>query len=429
MKQRLAIVEGIRTPMAPAGKGLEAWEADDLAVFPVREVLARTGMDPEEFDEVIFGNVAQPSHAANVSRVIALKAGFPDTVPAYTVARNCASGMQSVTDAAEKINSGAGTVFLVGGTESMSNIPFLFSDEMKAFFIRLMKSKNFLGKLKTLFGFKLRYLKPQIAVTQGLTDPVSGLIMGETAEVLARDYHIPREKQDEFALLSHERALEAIRKGVLQEEIVPIPAEQGSGDMVEIDKGPREGLTMEKLGKLKPYFDPRNGTVTVGNSCPVTDGATALIVMSEKEAGKRGFEPLGYLKEYAYASLDPARMGLGPVYAVAALLDKTGAKMSDFERIELNEAFAAQVIANEIVFPSADFARKNLNRDKPVGELDREIMNVNGGAVALGHPVGETGSRLVLTLLKELRRSNKNTGLATLCVGGGQGAALLLEVS
>jgi acetyl-CoA C-acetyltransferase/acetyl-CoA acyltransferase len=429
MKQRLAIVEGIRTPMAPAGKELRDWEADDLAVFPVREVLARTGISPEEFDEVIFGNVAQPSHAANIARVIALKAGFPDGVPAYTVARNCASGMQSVTDAAEKINSGAGSLYLVGGTESMSNIPFLMSDEMKSFFIRLKKSKNFLQKLKTLFGFKFRYLKPEIAVTQGLTDPVSGLIMGETAEVLARDYHITREEQDKFAIMSHERALAATEKGILQEEILPIPAEQGSEEMIEVDKGPREGQTLEKLGKLKPYFDPKNGTVTVGNSCPVTDGATALVVMSEKEAKRRGFEPLGFLKEYAYASLDPARMGLGPVYATAALLDKTRAKMSDFERIELNEAFAAQVIANEIVYPSAEFAREHLDRDKPVGELDRDIMNVNGGAVALGHPVGETGSRLVLTLLKELRRSNKNTGLATLCVGGGQGAALLLEVS
>jgi acetyl-CoA C-acetyltransferase/acetyl-CoA acyltransferase len=429
MKQRLAIVEGIRTPMAPAGKELRDWEADDLAVFPVREVLARTGISPEEFDEVIFGNVAQPSHAANIARVIALKAGFPDGVPAYTVARNCASGMQSVTDAAEKINSGAGSLYLVGGTESMSNIPFLMSDEMKSFFIRLKKSKNFLQKLKTLFGFKFRYVKPEIAVTQGLTDPVSGLIMGETAEVLARDYHITREEQDKFAIMSHERALAATEKGILQEEILPIPAEQGSEEMIEVDKGPREGQTLEKLGKLKPYFDPKNGTVTVGNSCPVTDGATALVVMSEKEAKRRGFEPLGFLKEYAYASLDPARMGLGPVYATAALLDKTRAKMSDFERIELNEAFAAQVIANEIVYPSAEFAREHLDRDKPVGELDRDIMNVNGGAVALGHPVGETGSRLVLTLLKELRRSNKNTGLATLCVGGGQGAALLLEVS
>jgi acetyl-CoA C-acetyltransferase/acetyl-CoA acyltransferase len=415
--------------MAPAGKDLKGIEADDLCVYLVREILARTGIEPEEINDVIIGNVAQPSHAANIARVIALKAGIPKEVPGYTVARNCASGMQSITDAAERLQSEKDAVFLVGGTESMSNIPFLFSDEMKKFFIRLKKAKSFTQKLGALFSFRFRYLNPQIAVTQGLTDPVSGLIMGETAEVLAREFHIPREQQDEFALMSHERAVAAAEKGILQEEIVPVPETPGSDDLITQDKGPRENQSMEALAKLKPYFDRENGTVTVGNSCPVTDGAAALIVMSEKNARDRGIEPLGYLRDYAYASLDPARMGLGPVYSTAKLVGNGRAKMEDFERIELNEAFAAQVIANEIAFPSEEFAREHLNRDKPVGELKRDIMNVNGGAVALGHPVGMTGSRLVITLLKELRRSSMNTGLATLCVGGGQGAALFLEVA
>jgi len=320
-------------------------------------------------------------------------------------------------------------MYLVGGVESMSNIPFLYSKEMKQFFTRLSRSKTFWQKLKTLLAFRLRYLKPQIGVMQGLTDPVSGLMMGMTAEVLAREFHITREQQDEYALLSHQRALEAISEGVLQEEIVPVPLDASQSTLLDHDKGPREGSSMESLGKLKPYFDRKNGTVTVGNSSQITDGAAALLVMGEKEAKKRKIEPLGYIRDYRYAALEPERMGLGPAHATAQLLEATKTTMQDFKRIELNEAFAAQVIANEIAFSSEQFAQTELNRSKALGELNRDILNVNGGAIALGHPVGMTGARLVLTLLKELRRSDQNTGLATLCIGGGQGAAFFVEVS
>jgi acetyl-CoA acetyltransferase family protein len=253
--------------------------------------------------------------------------------------------------------------------------------------------------------------------------------MGSTAEVLAREFHITRTAQDEFALLSHHRAVSAIKAGKLNNEIVPLPIPPDYSTVLTADGGPRENQTIEALARLKPYFDRHNGTVTVGNSCQLTDGAAAIIVMSEKNAKDRGIKPLGYLREYAYASLEPERMGLGPAYAVSRLMDKIRINMRDFDVIEINEAFAAQIIANEIAFSSNEFAAKFLGRTKELGELRRDIFNVDGGAIALGHPVGMTGTRLVIHVLKELNRLKKNTGLATLCVGGGQGAALLLEVS
>jgi acetyl-CoA C-acetyltransferase/acetyl-CoA acyltransferase len=415
--------------MAPAGKELSGLEADQLAEYAVKELLARSPVEPGELNETILGNVAQPSHAANIARVIALESGVPARIPAQTVHRNCASGMQSVSTAADQIRLQGGGIYLTGGVESMSNIPFLFSREMKDFFTRLNRSRTAWQKLKTLLSFRLRYLKPRIGVLEGLTDPVSGMIMGMTAEVLAREFYITREEQDQLALESHQRAVQATADGVLQEEITPVPMDAAARTLLDHDKGPRENTSTEKLAGLKPYFDRKNGTVTVGNSSQVTDGAAALLLMSEKEARQRGIEPLGYIRDYRYAALEPERMGLGPVYSTAGLLEATGASMKDFGRIEMNEAFAAQIIANERAFPSQQFARERLGRDQAVGELNRDIMNVHGGAIALGHPVGMTGARLILTLLKELRRSGTNTGLATLCVGGGQGAAFFLEVA
>lgn len=429
MKERIAIIDGIRTPMDKAGGKLKDIEADDLAVYAIKEILLRTNIRPGEIDELILGNVAQPAHAANIARVAALKAGLPVSVPAYTVHRNCASGMESITTGADKIIAGQANIILAGGVESMSNIPYLFNRGMAEFFQNIARAKTLGQKIKVFLSFRPSYLKPDIGVIQGLTDPVSGLIMGSTAEVLAREFHITRQAQDEFALLSHRRAVKATKDGIIQREILPLPLPPAYNEVITADGGPRENQTIEALAKLRPYFDKRNGTVTVGNSCPLTDGAAAVIIMSEKQAKERGLTPLGYLREYAYASLEPERMGLGPVYATSKLMDKTGITMKDIELIEMNEAFAAQIIANEIAFPSAEFAKKFLNRGNAVGELNRDIMNVNGGAIALGHPVGMTGTRLVIHTLKELRRRNQNTGLATLCVGGGQGAALLLEVA
>jgi acetyl-CoA C-acetyltransferase/acetyl-CoA acyltransferase len=263
-----------------------------------------------------------------------------------------------------------------------------------------------------------------VALKLGLTDPVSGLMMGETAEVLAEEWSVTREEQDAFALESHHRAAAAQKRGTFAEEITPVNA--GEGQEVSADVGPRPDQSAAALAKLPPVFR-KGGTVTVGNSCQVTDGAAAVVVMPGEAARAEGRTPLGYLRAFAYAGCDPKRMGLGPAFATSKLLQKTGLSLRDMDLVEMNEAFAAQVIANERAFASAAFAREHLGRDAPLGELDRARLNVNGGAIALGHPVGASGARLVLTLLHELRRRGLRRGLATLCVGGGQGAALLLE--
>ncbi len=429
MRERIAVVAGIRSPMAKAGTALKDTPADDLGAMVVKEAVARSGVHVDEIDEVIMGNVAQPADAANIARVISLKAGIPNSVPAVSVHRNCASGMESITTAANKILLGQGSIFVAGGVESMSNIPLLFNREYSELMNRLMRAKTGWEKLKTLLGFRLRMLRPEIGLVQGLTDPVSGMIMGMTAETLAREFHITREEQDEFALMSHKRAVAAQKEGTLSPEIFPVPAWPDFSTVVTQDVGPRENQSMEMLQKLKPYIDRHNGTVTVGNSSQVTDGAAAVVLMSQSEAKRRGLEPLGYLRDFAYASLEPERMGLGPVYATARLFQRSGATMNDVDYIEINEAFAAQVIACERAFSSDAFARRYLGQDRKVGDLDRDRFNAQGGAIALGHPVGMTGTRLVVHTLRELRRRDKNVGLATLCVGGGQGAALLLEVA
>lgn len=428
MRERIAIVNGVRTPMGKAGGVFDGITAVDLGVTVAKEVVAMSGVGSDEIDEVIIGNVAQPADSANIARVIALEAGIPVRTPAYTVHRNCASGMESVTTASDKINAGQARIILAGGVESMSNIPLLFKKQMAGFLTRVSKAKTFPEKLSAMFGFKPSFLKPEIGLVKGLTDPVSGLIMGLTAEVLAREFRISREEQDEYALRSHTLAVKAIDDGIFAQEIVPVPLAPEYETVVSTDEGPRRNQSLAALAKLPPYFDRKNGTVTVGNSCPVTDGGAAVLLMSETSAKERGIVPLGFLREYAYAALEPERMGLGPVYATAKLLAKTGVRMKEIELVEMNEAFAAQIIANERAFPSGKFATEFLGQDKPVGDLDRSILNVNGGAIALGHPVGMTGTRLIIHLLKEMRRRKNQLGLATLCIGGGQGAALLLEV-
>ena len=428
MKERLAIIDGGRSPFCKAGSALKTMQADQLGAVVVRELMARSVLDYHDIDEVIMGNVAQPGHAANIARVIALQGGFPTSTCAYTVNRNCASGMEAMTTAANKILAGEIEVALVGGSESMSSIPLLYSPQMTQFFLRMMQAKTPIAKLKVLSQFRLPFLKPIIGIELGLTDPVCGLNMGETAEVLTREFGITREQQDQFALNSHQQAIKAQQGGKFEDEIMSIAIGPQYQHIQHVDNGPREDQTLANLAKLRPYFDRLAGSVTVGNACPITDGAVALTVMSESKAKEMGLTPLGYLTDYSYAGLEGSRMGLGPVYATTKLLQKSGLAISDFDLIELNEAFAAQVIANQHAFASKSFAQQYLQSSQAIGELDPSKLNVNGGAIALGHPVGATGGRLILTLLHELRRQGLQRGLATLCIGGGQGAALVLEV-
>jgi len=429
MKERIAIIAGYRSPMGKAGGALKNVTAHDLGARIVKEVILRSKVDPEIIDEVIIGNVAQPGEAANIARVIALKAGLPEKIPAFTVHRNCASGMEAFSTAAAKILNGDSEIILAGGVESMSNIPLLYNKKMTGLFAQLSKAKTIGQKIQTLLQFRLNYLAPIVGIVQGLTDPISGLIMGCTAENVAKDLKITRQEQDEFALQSHKKSEAAIANGTFAQEIIPVfNNDEKNSLMIEEDEGVRKGQSIEALAKLKPYFEKVTGTVTVGNSSQITDGAAFAVLMRESKAKELGLEPIGYIREYAYAGLDPSRMGLGPVFASKKVFDKSGLSLQDMELVEINEAFAAQVIGCQKAFASDEFCQKHFGTSA-IGVLKSEILNVNGGGIALGHPVGMSGARIVIALLRELKRRGKNRGLATLCIGGGQGGAMIVEVN
>jgi acetyl-CoA acetyltransferase family protein len=427
MNEPIYIVDGARTPFAKSGTTLADYDAVELGKAAVSLLLARTGIETDKIEEVIMGCVGQPAHAPNVARVIGLRAGIPESVPAITVHRNCASGFEAVTQAAEKMLVGRGDVFVVGGVESMSQIPLLYSYEAAKKFAALARARNFSQKLQAISNFRGSDFKPQVALQLGLGDPVSGFNMGQTAENLSRDFNVTREEQDAFAMRSHHRATAA--RDRLREEITPFyltKSKNGKAHMDQ-DNGPRENQTIEALAKLKPVFEPKTGTVTAGNSSQITDGAVALLLMTEKGLRESGLTPLGRLLGYAYAGVDPSRMGLGPVFAINRAEQRTGLRLKDAAIIEINEAFAAQVIACQRAATSTEYAHQNLGRETALGEIPDEILNVNGGGIALGHPVGVTGSRLVLTALKELHRRQADKALVSLCVGGGQGGALWLS--
>lgn len=426
--ERVAIVDGIRTPFCKMGTEFNALSAQELGRIAARELLERTGIDVNAIDEVIFGNVGQPADAANISRVIALLSGIPKATPAFTVNRNCASGIEAAVQAAMKIQTGDGECFLVGGTESMSNITVHLVKPLQDQLTALSRAKTLWGRLSGLARFYPRYFNIQkslqIGLQLGLTDPVCGLNMGQTAEVLAKEFGITREEQDEFTLISHQRVCAA--RETLKEEIVPVIPAPRYKKAVEADNGPRENQTIEALAKLKPFFDRRSGTVTAGNSSQVTDGAVALLMMSQRKARKLGLAPLGFMRAHAFAGVEPSRMGIGPAHAIPKVLKKAGMRLKDMQAVEINEAFAAQVLACLKALESEGFASE-FGYGGYTGRIDPSILNVNGGAVALGHPVGATGARLILTMLKHMRRNDLNTGLVSLCVGGGQGAAVILE--
>lgn len=426
-KNRVAVVAGVRTPFAKAGAKLKGCSAVHLGVSAVREVMAKFEWDYSRVDEVVMGNAGTPADAANISRVISLRAGFSESVPAYTVHRNCASAMEAIAQGCLKIGAGLADTMVVGGTESMSNMPLIFGDEMKELFATLNFSKSNVEKLEKITQFRPQWLKPIVSIMEGLTDPISGLNMGQTAEILARDFHITRNEQDAFAVRSHQRTVDAQKSGRFKDELAPMVIEPDYAEILDADVGPRDGQSMESLAKLKPFFDRENGTVTPGNACPITDGAVALLLMSEEKAKAEGKEILGTVSGFTFSGCEPKRMGMGPIYSSSALLDELGMDFSEVGLIELNEAFAAQVLANQKAWGSDKYAQEKLGRKKALGELKDEILNVNGGAIALGHPVGATGARLVVTLLNEMKRRKVGKGLATLCIGGGQGAAFLLE--
>ncbi|MEY3395136.1 MAG: hypothetical protein RL346_1372 [Verrucomicrobiota bacterium] len=412
------IIAATRTPFCDMGSDLAGLTADDLGRAATTALLLKTGIDPAEISEVIFGCVAQPIEASNVARIIALRSGIPPHVPAMTVHRHCASGMEAITTAHQRIAAGQGDLFVVGGTESMSRIPLLFPHEAAMHFAELNNAKSSGQKLSAAANFHLSDFKPRIGSELCLTDPFTGATMGETAEMLAREFRITREAQDEFAAQSHAKAI-AHRKQ-LAAEISPVYVD---GKAVTEDNGIRADSTLAKLAILPPVFDRMTGSITAGNRSRLADGAVAMLVGTEAAAARLGIRPLGRLAGYAYAGCDPARMGLGSVHAIEHAKQRCGLGPEDADVIEINEAFAAQVLAVLCALKHP----KAWNLATTPHEIPLDQINPRGGAIALGHPAGASGARLVLTALDQLRVSGQRRALATLCIGGGQGAALYLE--
>jgi acetyl-CoA C-acetyltransferase/acetyl-CoA acyltransferase len=425
--RNVVIVGGLRTPLAKSDTTLKDLDAVELGRLVVTELMDVYDLTGSEVDAVVLGNIAQPAYAPNVSRVVALRAGLDRRIPAHTVNRNCASGMEAILHAARLVALGEAKLVVAGGVESMTQIPLLYPESYRRIVFGAQRARSWGQRLRVLSKLRPKHWKPIVGLECGLTDPVAELNMGETAEVLAKEFGISREEQDAFALKSHQNAVAAQRTGRYDQEIMPVFVPPRYQESMRLDNGPRENQSLEALAKLRPIFDRRFGTVTAGNACPITDGAAAVLVADAGYARAQGWDIQGRIVSHATRGIEPERMGLGPVVATAAALDHAGMSMSDLELVEINEAFAAQVLACETAFASRKFADRYLGRDRAVGQLPMNLLNVNGGAIALGHPVGVSGTRLVLTLLTELRRRSLGRGLASLCVGGGQGAAMILE--
>ncbi len=423
----VVIVDGVRTPFAKAGTLLQDVHAAELGQVALQELIARTNLDVKTVEEVIVGCVGNPSDAVNIGRVVALRSGIPQNVSAHTVHRNCASALESIVTGYNMIKAGSAETVVAGGTENMSQAPLLFGKKMTDLFAKLQFSKSMGAKLSALLEFRPSFLAPRVTIMEALTDPFVGINMGMTAEILAKEFGISREEQDEFALQSHLRAVESTKNGKLAHEITPVFIGPAYKKVLDKDSGPRDGQTIEALAKLKPYFDRRTGSITVGNACPLTDGAAMVLLMSRQKAEAQGYKPLARIRSYAFAGLEPERMGLGPAYASPLALKKAGLELKHMDLIELNEAFAAQVLACQKALASAKWCQDKLGMSQAAGEIDMSRLNVNGGAIAIGHPVGATGTRLVLTLAKEMKRRGSQFGLATLCIGGGQGGAMIIE--
>lgn len=388
--KEVVLVGGVRTPIGLFSGVLKDVTAQELGTLVIKELISRFQVPVNQIDDVILGWVAQSSDAPNIARVCLLMAGIPEEITGYTVHRNCASGMQAVISAAQMIKAGDADLIIAGGTESMSNVPYIVR--------------------KARFGYRLRHGEFTDALWEGLTDPITHEVMGQTAENLAEKYNITREEQDEYTIKSHQKAINAIKENKFKDEIIPVPIKQGKEiKFCEIDETPRDNLTMEKLASFPTIFK-KNGSVTAANSCSINDGASAILVMSKEKAKELGYEPYATITGYGFAGVSPSIMGIGPAYAIPKALKKANLTLDKIDLFELNEAFAAQNIS----------VHRELN-------FNWEKVNVNGGGLALGHPVGSTGCRLVITLLHEMQKRNLKKGLAGLCVGGGMGSAIIIE--
>ncbi len=421
------IVDGLRTPFLKARGRQGPFKAIDLLVGCGKPLLLRQPFDNEAFDEVIIGCVMPGPNEANIARIATLRLNAGTATPAWTVQRNCASGMQALDSAAQRIRHGYSDLVLAGGVESMSQSPLLLNDKMVNWFADLNQSRTLLDKLKTISRIRPGYFKPVIGLLCGLTDPVVKLSMGQTAEVLARKFSINRNEMDEFSVQSHKRVSHAQEAGYFNHEITPLF--DPSGKYYELDDGVRHDSSLEKLAKLKPYFDRKYGMVTPGNSSQITDGASLLVLASEDAVNKYDLQPRAEIVDCQWSALDPGMMGLGPAHSISQLLHQNRLAPEAVDYWEINEAFAAQVIACLRALENEDYCKSELGLKKAFGIIDQDRLNVDGGAISLGHPVGASGARIVLHLLNVLEREQATTGVASLCIGGGQGGAMLIRRS
>jgi acetyl-CoA C-acetyltransferase len=418
------VVDGVRTPFLKAREKPGPFRASDLAVAAGKALLARQPFAPGELDEVIVGCIIPGPDEANIARVVSLRLGCGRKVPAWTVQRNCGSGMQAIDSAALDIAHGRAELVLAGGTEAMSHAPVLLPPEAVALLGAWRQARSAGERLKLLARLRPAHFRPVFSLLLGLTDPVVGLSMGQTAENLAERFGISRERMDAFAVESHQRLARAQDQGLLA-EVEPLYAADGT--VYGLDDGVRRDTDAARLARLKPAFDRPFGLVTAGNSAQVTDGAALLILASGEAVRRHGLRVLGRVADCEWAGVDPAQMGLGPVHAMAPLLLRRGLETGDVDYFEINEAFAAQVLACLDAWQDAGYCRDELGLDRPFGPIPADRLNVDGGAVAIGHPVGTSGARIVLHLLQVLARTGARRGLAALCIGGGQGGAMLLE--
>jgi acetyl-CoA acyltransferase len=422
---RVAVVRGLRTPFAKSGTVYSSLTSLDLGKMVVAELMQRSGIDPNEVQELIFGNVIPSVKAPNIAREIVLGTGLPKRIPGYTIGKACDSAAQAITSGADLIFRGYADTVIAGGTESLSDIPILFSKNFSDALVTASKQKSVGGKLGSFRKVKLKDLAPD---APAIAESSTGLTMGQSAEKMAKENGITREAQDRFALQSHTRAAAATQNGRFKEEVMTVVVPPKYETVVETDNLIRGDSTLEGLAKLKPVFDRKYGTITAGNSSPLTDGAAVVLLMSEEKAKAAGIKPIGYIKSYAYAAIDPFDQLLqGPVLALPVALDRAKLTLKDINVIEMHEAFAAQVLSNIQWMGSAKIAKEKLGRSEPVGDIDPEAINRTGGSIALGHPFGATGARIITTVCNELQHTGQQYGLVTICAAGGMGVAVILE--
>ncbi|MGZ8833114.1 MAG: acetyl-CoA C-acyltransferase FadI [Thermoanaerobaculia bacterium] len=423
--QRVAVIRGVRTPFAKSGTHYARLTALDLGKMAVAELIERTGLDPSEVQEVVFGNVIPSVKAPNIAREIILGTGLPTKIPAYSVVKACASANQAITAAADMITRGYADTVIAGGAESISDVPILFSKNMAEALTGAAKAKSLAARVGAFRKIRLRDLVPE---TPAIAESSTGLTMGESAEKMAKENHISREAQDKFAFQSHHRAAKATAEGRFKDEVMTVVVPPRYDDVVETDNLIRGDTTLEALAKLRPVFDKKYGTLTAGNSSSLTDGAAAVVLMSEARAKAKGLKPIGFIRSYAYAATDPFDQLLqGPVFALPTALDRARLTLKDMGVIEMHEAFAAQVLSNIQWIGSKKIARERLGLSEPLGDIDPESINLTGGSIALGHPFGATGARIVTTVCNELQRTGQQYGLVTVCAAGGMGVAMVLE--